>query len=229
MDLPVAPVQLHRAFEGDGGQRGLERRDLAEVGACQAQLLGDSGALIMPPRRGELGLEPGDLGRDLADVVLNALQPFPHHGLARDLVGHDLGARIRLGIDLVAVPVVPVKVGVDDVAHGLRREVAQMVHDDPGRRGLAVRVDDDQAVVRLDDRRIAVDLVRGRGHRDVHAVGDLLNVEARVAAVGALMSAAVHSRLDSFCSRHCISRETRKNDKTLTRYEAPRFGTDTKK
>jgi pimeloyl-ACP methyl ester carboxylesterase len=47
-----------------------------------------------------------------------------------------------------------------------------------------------------DDRRVAVHLVRGHRHRDVHAVGDLFDVEARVAGILSLVSAAVHpSRL----------------------------------
>ena len=212
------------------GSAGSRARDLAQVRARQAQRLRNPGALVRPPSGGELRLEARDLRGDLADVVLDALEPLAHHGLARDLVGHDLRARIRLGVDFVAVPVVPVEVRVDHVAHGLAGEIAEPVDDDAGRRGLRVRVDDDEPAVRLDDRRVAVDLVRGRGHRDVHAVGDLPDVEARVAAVGALVSAAIHGRIDSFVpARQFSSRETRKKDRTLTRYEAPRFGTGTKK
>jgi hypothetical protein len=88
--------------------------------------------------------------------------------------------------------VVPVKVRVDDEADGLLRDVAEAVHDHARRRGLGVRVHDRHAVVALDDRGVAVDLVGGRGHRDVHTVGDLPEVELRVALRRPLVAAAVH-------------------------------------
>src|SRR5215467_14235145 len=55
-----------------------------------------------------------------------------------------------------------------------------------------MRVHHHDAVVALDDGRVAVDLVGGRGHRHVHAVGDFLEVEPRVASIRSLMRTAVH-------------------------------------
>src|SRR5215831_10512971 len=55
-----------------------------------------------------------------------------------------------------------------------------------------MRVHHHDTVVVLDDGRVAVDLVGGRGHRHVHAVGDFLEVEPRVASIRSLMRTAVH-------------------------------------
>src|SRR3989475_10770767 len=140
---------------------------------------------------GEVGLEPGDLGGNLPAMIVDALEALLPHRLARDLVGDDLRTRIRLGVHLVAVPVVPVEVRVDHVAHRLRCDRADPVDDHPGRRGLGVRVDDDDAVVALDDRGVAVDLVRGGGHRGVHAVGDLPDVATPRSAVRAFGGATI--------------------------------------
>src|SRR5207247_11422601 len=54
------------------------------------------------------------------------------------------------------------------------------------------------AVVVLDDRRVLVHLVGRRGDRDVHAVGDLLDLEPCVAGALSLVTAAVHHRHSSF-------------------------------
>src|SRR5207245_11149106 len=107
-------------------------------------------------------------------------EPLRHHRLARELVGDDLGVRVRGGVHFVAVPVVPVEVCVHDVTHGLRRDVAQSLHDHASRRGLGVRVDDDHAVVTFDDRRVGVHLVGRGGHGDVHDIGNLMDFEASV-------------------------------------------------
>src|SRR5262249_35510391 len=56
---------------------------------------------------------------------------------------------------------------------------------DPRRGRLGVRVDDEDAVVRLDERGVAVDLVRARGHADVDALRHLLDVEEGVVAARA--------------------------------------------
>jgi len=58
-------------------------------------------------------------------VVLDALEPLPDHRLAGELVGDDLGARIGGRVHLVAVPVIPVEVGVDHVADRRGRDLAQ--------------------------------------------------------------------------------------------------------
>src|SRR5436309_1557587 len=198
VDLAVAPVELHRLLEGDRRQRRPERPDLGEIRLGEADGGLQPRALGGRPGRGEVGLELGDLLRALADVVLDPLEPLAHHGLARELVGDDLRVRVGGGVHLVAVPVVPVEVRVDHVAHRLRRDLAQPFHDDAGRRGLRVCVDDGHAVVALDDRRVRVHLVGRRGDRDVHAVGDLLDLEPCVAGALSLVTAAVHHRHSSF-------------------------------
>src|SRR5438034_624412 len=198
VDLAVAPVELHRLLEGDRRQRRPERPDLGEIRLGEADGGLQPRALGGRPGRGEVGLELGDLVRALADVVLDPLEPLAHHGLARELVGDDLRVRVGGGVHLVAVPVVPVELRVDHVAHRLRRDLAQPFHDDAGRRGLRVCVDDGHAVVALDDRRVRVHLVGRRGDRDVHAVGDLLDLEPCVAGALSLVTAAVRHRHSSF-------------------------------
>src|SRR3989442_1015016 len=198
VDLAVAPVELHRLLEGDRRQRWPERPELGEIRLGEADGGLQPRALGGRPGRGEVGLELGDLLRALADVVLDPLEPLAHHGLARELVGDDLRVRVGGGVHLVAVPVVPVEVRVDHVAHRLRRDLAQPFHDDAGRRGLRVCVDDGHAIVALDDRRVRVHLVGRRGDRDVHAVGDLLDLEPCVADALSLVTAAVHHRHSSF-------------------------------
>ena len=192
MDLPVAPVELHGAVEGHGGQRRLERLHLGVVCLRMLQVIGKLRASLAAARRREVGLDLRDLAGPLADVILDALEPLGGHGLTRDLVRDDLGVRVGGGIDLITVPVIPVEMRVDDVADGLGREVAQLLDDEAGGRGLGMRVHDHHAVVALDDGSVAVDLVGGRGHRHVHAVGHLLDVELGVALRGSLVATAIH-------------------------------------
>src|SRR5216117_4013888 len=224
VDLAVAPVELHRLLEGDRRQRRPERPDLGEIRLGEADGGLQPRALGGRPGRGEVGLELGDLVRALADVVLDPLEPLAHHGLARELVGDDLRVRVGGGVHLVAVPVVPVEVRVDHVAHRLRRDLAQPFHDDAGRRGLRVCVDDGHAVVALDDRRVRVHLVGRRGDRDVHAVGDLLDLEPCVAGALSLVTAAVHHRHSSFpdSRRASPSLRGRRSARTTTFPDSPR-------
>ena len=155
------------------GSAGSSARTSARYASREPHAAREPRALLRAPRRAEFGFELRDLRGHLPDVILDALHALLRHRLTGDLVRDDLGARIRLRIDLVAVPVVPVEVRVDHVAHRLARDVAQALHDDAGGRRLRVGVDDDHAVVRLDDRRVAVHLVGRRGDRHVHAVRHL--------------------------------------------------------
>ena len=80
---------------------------------------------------------------------------------------------VRLArVDLVAVRVVVVKMRVDDVANGLRREQLQIL-DERTCRGRACAGVDDEHVATADDRHVvaAGDHRTGRG-RVIHAVGD---------------------------------------------------------
>ena len=194
LDLAVTPVELQRPLEGDRRERRPERLDLGQIRPGQPQIRLVPLALRRRARRGEVRLELRDLVRHLTDVVLDALEPLPQHGLARELVGDDLRVGIGGRVHLVAVPVVPVEVRVDDVADRLRRDVAQPLDDHAGRRRLGVRVDDEDAVVALDDGGVGVHLVGGGGHRHVDAVGHPLDVEPRVSAPRSLMPATVHRR-----------------------------------
>ena len=71
------------------GSAGLSARDLGQVRFGQAQVALDLRALVRRPTVA-FRLQAGDLGGDLADVILDALEAFPDHGLAGDLVRDDL-------------------------------------------------------------------------------------------------------------------------------------------
>ena len=129
MDLAVAPVELHRLLEHDTGQGRSQRGDLREIRLGQAEVVLELGPLGGRERRSKIGLQLGDLGGHLPDVILDALEPLLQHGLTRDLIGHDLRVRIGLRVDFVAVPVVPVEMRVHDVPHGLRGDLPQPLHD----------------------------------------------------------------------------------------------------
>ena len=194
VDLAVAPVELHRLLEGDRGQGRLERADLAQVGLGEPQV-GLELAALGRARRLDVGLELGDLARHLAHVVLDALESLLEHGLTRDLIGDDLRVGIRRRVGLVAVPVVPVEVRVDHVADRLLRHLAQALDDHLGGRRLRVRVDDHDAVGVLDDGRVAIHLVRRGRDSGVDAVGDFLDVEPRVSAIGSFVRTTIHRGL----------------------------------
>jgi len=66
-----------------------------------------------------------------------------------------------LGVDLEALRVVPVEVGGDDLLDLLLRRALDLLVERLGRGRLGVGVDDDQAVVGLDHRRVGVGLVAG--------------------------------------------------------------------
>jgi len=174
------------------GSAGFSPETSVRYDRASPQIALEPRPLFRRARGGEVRLQLRDVLRHLADVIADALEPLLQHGLARDLVGHDLGAGVGRRVDLVAVPVVPVEVRVHDVADGLGRDLAQVLDDHARRRGLAVRVDDHHPVVGLDDRGVAVDLVGGRGHGGVHAVRQLRDVELRVALAGPLVGATVH-------------------------------------
>ena len=88
-------------------------------------------------------------------------QPLPRVLVADDL---DLGA-----VDGVAVRVIPVPVGVDDIAHRLGRERLQLLAQRPGAAGRHVGVDDQHVVVVDDDRGVAADGERAGADGVVHA------------------------------------------------------------
>ena len=194
LDLAIPTIELHRALKGNRRQRRLERAHLGQIGFGELQIGLELGAL-RGARALNVGLELGDLAWDLAHVVLDALESLLHHRFARDVVGDDLGVGVRLRIDLVAVPVIPVEVRVDHVADGFAGEIAQLLDDHPGRRRLRVRVDHHDAVRVLDDRGVAIHLVGGGCHGRPDSVGDLLDVEPRVPATGSFVSAAIHREL----------------------------------
>src|SRR6266545_1674431 len=76
-------------------------------------------------------------------------------------------------------------------------ELAQLPDDHPRRRRLGVRVDDHHTVVVLDDRRIAIHLIRRRRHRHPHPIPHLLDVKPCIPSVRSLMRTTVHPDLPS--------------------------------
>ena len=186
MDLAV-PLERSACVRSKAivGRAGPEGADLGQVLLGLAEVRAELRALVGAGGGGELGAQSLDLAGHLAHVVLDALEALPDDRLARDVVRDHLDVAVGGGIRLVALPVVPVEVGVDDVAHGLRRDRPDPLDDGARGRGLRVRIDDQDAVVGLDERGVAVDLVRARGHGDVDAVRHLLDVEERVVAARA--------------------------------------------
>ena len=79
------------------------------------------------------------------------------HEPARRLVRDDLELRKRLLVHLAAVPVVPVPVRLDEVAHRLRRDLPEVGEHGARRVRRAVGVDDQHAVVGHDRDRVAVE------------------------------------------------------------------------
>ena len=122
MDLAVPLEDPHRPLEGHGREGGPEGADLGQVLLGLAEVRAELGALVGARGGGELGAQPLDLAGHLAHVVLDALEALPDHGLAGDVVRDHLDVAVGGGVRLVALPVVPVEVGVDDVADGLRRD-----------------------------------------------------------------------------------------------------------
>ena len=86
-------------------------------------------------------------------------------------------ARIAFRVDLVALPVIEMEMGVDELAYRLVRDPLDLLVESPGRRGLRVGVDHHDPVVRHDHGGIAVGLVSRRRDRRVDAVADLLELE----------------------------------------------------
>ena len=118
------------------------------------------------------GLElPLDV-RQAADARVRVGEIVPRLRGGDDL---DTGARGR--VDLVALPVVPVEVRVDDLPHRGVRDRLHLPIDLHRGGGLRVGVDDDDAVVRDDHRRVRVHLVLRRRDGRVDPVGHLLELE----------------------------------------------------
>src|SRR5262249_24479406 len=92
--------------------------------------------------------------------------------------GDELDARgPGTGIGLVALLVIPVKVRVDDISHGLGSQLLDLCDEGTRRGGLGVGVNHKHTVVEQDNGGIAVDLVGGFGDGGVDAIGNRLDVE----------------------------------------------------
>ncbi len=158
----------------EGSELLLELLRLPEVGLQLGLLVG--------ARLLDVVLELRDLGRQVGELLFDERDPADARVrlgeiLARALGGDDLDPRVGARVDFVALPVVPVKVRVDDLANRLLRQALDLLVERARRRRLRVGVDDHDTVVRQDDGRVTVDLVPRRGDRGVDAIADLLELE----------------------------------------------------
>jgi hypothetical protein len=96
-------------------------------------------------------------------------------------VRDELHAGEALGVDLISYNVVVVPVRVDDDAYGLVRERAKRRERLARRRGVRLRVNDDDAVVTDDEEAVRLDREARRvsAHNRVDAFGELHHVELR--------------------------------------------------
>ena len=134
------------------------------------------------PAPSDVVLQLVDLGRHRRRLLLDEGHAAVHRvgvGQARLVRSEVMISQPGLAwrVDLVALPVVPVEVRVDDLLDRLLADALDLLVERLRRRRLGVRVDDDEAVVGLDDRRVGVDLVARRGHRRPDTVADLLELE----------------------------------------------------
>ena len=175
-------AQGHRAGDGSRRQGRLETPELAEIGLGLLEIGLESGLRLRVRGPQDFIFELIDLlgkGRELPFDEGNAAIARIWSGqvLPRPLGGDHLHAGTGRRIHLVALPVIPVEVGVDDLADGLLRDALDLRVDRPGRRRLGVGIDNDHPIVGHDDRGIRVDLVRRRRDGRVHAVRDPFELE----------------------------------------------------
>ena len=138
----------------------------------------DGPLLVRTGRFFQILSQVGDFLRHGDDFVFDARYADALNVLARRFGRDDFDASgPGTRISLIALIMVPVKVGVDDVFHGLGSEFLDLF-DEGARRGrFGVGVDDEDDVVEQDDRGVAIDFVGGLGNGGVDAVGHGLDVE----------------------------------------------------
>jgi hypothetical protein len=146
-------------------------------------------------RRRELRLHRLDLTGHRADEELARTRvlrlPRQDH-LACELVTDDL----HLGaVDLIAVRVVEVIVGVDDIADWLRRDRLQLFAKRPRAARRDVRVDDEHVAIALDNRGIRHDHQAAGADRVIDAVRDPVERERRTLIVRARRTSGARLRL----------------------------------
>src|SRR5205085_11347640 len=88
------------------------------------------------------------------------------------------------GTSLIALVVIPVEMGVNDIADGLVGELFDLLDERASSRGLGVSVDYENRIAKEDDSGVAVHFVGGFGDGCVNAVGDGLNIEEVLGARG---------------------------------------------
>jgi len=163
-------------------QRRLELLQLFEVGLGLGKVGFQSRLLLGAGRLRDLRFELLDLlghQRELLLDVADAARACVWVGqvLSRALGSDDLEVAELLRVHLIALPVIPVKVRVDDLADRLLGDGLDLAVQRVRRGGLGVRIHHDDAVVGEDHCRVGVDLVARGRDRSIHAVGHRLELE----------------------------------------------------
>ena len=133
----------------------------------------------------QVGFHFFDFLRHGNDFVLHPRDPPLFDAGAGRLRGDDFNARRPgTGIGLVALVVVPVKVRVDDVFHGLIRHLLDLFDEAARRRRLGVGIDDQDTVIKKNNGGVAVYLVGGLGDGSVHSLRNRLDFEQVIGQAG---------------------------------------------
>src|SRR5262249_5415086 len=181
LDLAAALVQCLRRRYRARRQGRLHLLELLEIRLGLPQVRLDARLRLGVARTGRLVLELLDLGGQrghlLGDERHAAVAALLCEVVLRPFGGDDLDALAGGRVALVALPVIPVEVRVDDLADGLLGHRLNLLVDRAGRGRLGVGVDHHDAVIGHDHRGVAVDLVGGSGDGGVDAVTDLLQLE----------------------------------------------------
>src|SRR5215470_11789386 len=84
---------------------------------------------------------PGNMG-DTADASLGVSQVLP--GALRD---NDFQIGRGRGIDLIALPMIPMKMGIDQLVNRVLRQSLDLLVERPGRGRLGVRINNDHPII----------------------------------------------------------------------------------
>ena len=132
------------------GSAGLSLLSSSQIGLGLLQVGLEARLRRRVGRLGDVVLQLVDLARQRRDLLLDE-----RHAAVRRVGIASGSAFVRsvamisspglpCGVDLVALPVIPVEVRVDDLAHRLLADALDLLVERPRRRGLGVRVDDDR-------------------------------------------------------------------------------------
>lgn len=211
-ELDLAPLLVEGRRGGDGSRRQgrLEVLELCQIGLGLLKIGLQTDLLLGAARLQDLVLELLDLfgeGRELLVDLGDTADPRirPRQVLLRALGGDDLEARELRRINLIALPMIPMKMGINDLADRVLRDPANLRVQRLGRRGLRMGIHHHDPVVGQDDRGIGIHFVLGRGNGGIDAIRHRLEFEelfvggCRIGREGATEIEVIH-RLDG-CGR----------------------------